>query len=673
MSPSFYLPLQWSILPESRSWIGTATQGAIYVSDLTGEAEYLNFESIRNGDATSASLKSEDFFPSMIGMLSESTEACDAPCVFRAWASLPSQGTLIEFEVRESSGTLDWHLLRELTIGGSPWEIIATPVGDALMVSDLSNQRVMKVNLSDESTETLELNTVVGPMSVSTDGASLFVSRPLLRDAVILKVADFSGSSFTNLLAPSTSCIASCAPNADDQACEGLHPYNRQVCFDNAAQLSTNQIYDGLFLGLHTSHVAALGIGAGDQPWVSTCGEESRVYNEVFTVLGIQSGIRFVGAREDTGAFELISDSWCNEVRPGATTRPGVFVSALASPSDVLASDDDVDSVFSLLNVEVEGEADDAEPESFEVLVARWTLGDYRLSVTWEGLADGQLSRPLGGGVLTANGAGEVTLVDDLGLNLKRFDGVVQLGSDLRLTGECEVNEPCGDLLVVTEGLTLTDACLSAISAQDAEEAACLLERRIQSVVELDGNTYWELDREIPVECRPASGRIGYEVRAAREFSVVSDLKPYRVKPGERFGFGTTIGATEPIHAKFKDVDQDSPCATPEGLTRGETGTVQLLDANRVSKGTIWPTGIWSLSQSLDGLDFDFDLTLPSDLKVWRSETYGTSILLSLTGSNRLVYFRPLFEDGATVDNNPTDLFRTAEWYQDKSRFWLIQ
>ena len=672
MSPSFYLPLHWNILPESRSWIGSENQAAVYVSGLTGEVEFINFDQIRNGDARFAASRSADFFPTAVGTLSISADACEAPCVVKAWASLPSRGTVVEFEIIQSDGEADWQLLRELNVGGSPWEM-AAGLDETLILSDLSNQRIVKVHLADETTETLQLDSVVGPISVSTDGATLFVSRPQLRDALIVKLSDLSSSSFENFLAPTTSCIAACDPDAESEACDGLHPYNKQVCLDNSDKLTTSRSYEGLFLGLHTSHVVALGAGAGDQAWVSTCDEETRVYNEVFAVLGIQSGMRFVGARDDTGAFELITDSWCNEIRSGATTRPSVFLSALESPSDVLSSQEELDPVFSLLDVEVAGETDEDEPDSFEVIVARWALGDYRFSVTWEGLSDGQLSRPLGGGVLTANGDGEVRLVDDLGLNLKRFDEVVQLGADLRLGGACEPEEPCGDLLVVTEGLTLTDACLNAISAQDEDEAACLLERRIESVVELDGNTYWELDREIPSECRPTSGRIGYEVRAAREFSVVSDLKPYRVGPGERFGFGTRQGATEPIHVKFRDVDGDSPCATPEGLVRGETGTVQLLDGNRVSQGTTWPTGIWSLSQSLDGLDFDFDLTLPSDLKVWRSETHGTIILLSLTGSNRLVYFRPLFGEGATVDNNPIDLFRSAEWYQDKSRFWLIQ
>ena len=147
----------------------------------------------------------------------------------------------------------------------------------------------------------------------------------------------------------------------------------------------------------------------------------------------------------------------------------------------------------------------------------------------------------------------------------------------------------------------------------------------------------------------------------------------YRVGPGERFGFGTSIGAREPIHLKFKDVESVSPCAPPEGLSRGETGTLQLLGANRISAGTSWPSGVWKLNQSSDGIAFDIDLSLPSDLKVWRSEQYGTGVLMSLTGSNRLIYFRPVFAEGTSDTVSPLDVFRSPEWYQDTSRFWLIQ
>ena len=673
MSPSFYLPLSIGIAPEARSWIGSPNQAALYVSGLTGEVELLSFNRIRNGDGVSATSRSDDFFADSVGMLTKSPSVCELPCVVRAWATLPTLGKVVEFEITEAGEGFLWTLLREVEVGGSPWELTISSDDAFILGSDLSDQRIFKVTLASGDVETVDMGSVIGPIRLTTNGENLLVTRPDLRDAIVLSVADMSRSQVSNFLAPDTSCVAACNPESSLPKCEGLHPYNRQVCMNDFNQLQSAGTYDGIYLDLRTSHVVAMGEGAGDPAWVSTCDEADRSYSEVFIVLGLQSGMRFIGQHQDTGTFELITDSWCKSLRQGATSRPEVLVSALGSPMDLLEPSEDLDAIISLLTVDIETEGDEEASESFDVLAARWALGDYRLSVTWEGLSDGQLSRPLGGGVLTADSNGDVTLIDDLGLNLVRFEEVVKLGADLRMQGKCDSDEPCGDLLVVTEGLTLTDACLSALQTEDIEEAACLLERRIEDIVENEGNTFWELDREIPEACRPSSGRIGYEVRAAREFSVVSNLKPYRVGPGESFGYGTATGATEPVHLKFQDVEQGNACASPSGLARGETGTLQLLDANRVSQGSTWPTGIWSLSQSIDGLDFDFDLTLPSDLKVWRSETHGTGILLSLTGSNRLIYFQPIFGEGATVETNPTDLFRTAEWYQDKSRFWLIQ
>ena len=35
----------------------------------------------------------------------------------------------------------------------------------------------------------------------------------------------------------------------------------------------------------------------------------------------------------------------------------------------------------------------------------------------------------------------------------------------------------------MTDGLTLSDACLDALQTQDSDEASCLLERRVEAVV----------------------------------------------------------------------------------------------------------------------------------------------------------------------------------------------
>ena len=121
-------------------------------------------------------------------------------------------------------------------------------------------------------------------------------------------------------------------------------------------------------------------------------------------------------------------------------------------------------------------------------------------------------------------------------------------------------------------------------------------------------------------------GGSGYEVRAAREFAVSSDRRVYRVGPGQRFGFGTSIGAREPIHLRFKDVESDSPCAPPEGLSPAKQAPFSYLAPIESLLEQLGHPAFGRLSQSSDGIVFDIDLSLPSDLKVWRSELYGTGV-----------------------------------------------
>ena len=49
---------------------------------------------------------------------------------------------------------------------------------------------------------------------------------------------------------------------------------------------------------------------------------------------------------------------------------------------------------------------------------------------------------------------------------------------------------------------------------------------------------------------------------------------------------GRPLVRVNPFTSRFKDVESGNPCAPPEGLVRGETGTLQLLGANRISAGS---------------------------------------------------------------------------------------
>ena len=118
----------------------------------------------------------------------------------------------------------------------------------------------------------------------------------------------------------------------------------------------------------------------------------------------------------------------------------------LLSPQPISAPSEELDATVSMLTVNVANDSEEEPTDSFDVLAARWTLGDYRLSITWKTSRQSAVG-PLGSGVLTPDSNGEVSL-GYLGLNLTRFEDEVQLGADLRLRGECGADEACGDLLV---------------------------------------------------------------------------------------------------------------------------------------------------------------------------------------------------------------------------------
>ena len=100
--------------------------------------------------------------------------------------------------------------------------------------------------------------------------------------------------------------------------------------------------------------------------------------------MGIQNGMRFIGKERESGAYELISDSWCKTLRTGASTNIEVLSAALAPPGEVIAEGADIDSVFTVFEVDPNAGQDDVEPEDvidpFKLMVARWVVGDHRLA-----------------------------------------------------------------------------------------------------------------------------------------------------------------------------------------------------------------------------------------------------------------------------------------------------
>ena len=53
----------------------------------------------------------------------------------------------------------------------------------------------------------------------------------------------------------------------------------------------------------HAKRVVAMGAGAGDDAWFSTCDEVNRYYDEVFIVVGLQKVCASSVKSQDTGAF----------------------------------------------------------------------------------------------------------------------------------------------------------------------------------------------------------------------------------------------------------------------------------------------------------------------------------------------------------------------------------
>ena len=120
MSPAFYLPLSWDIQAEARSWEST-TGGALYVSGLSGEVEFVDFLSARDGLSVSQSTtRSGALFSAGVGNIRRSPEECTAPCVAKAWATIPSAGEVVEFTIIRESAGYQWTSDRVLSVGRYP-------------------------------------------------------------------------------------------------------------------------------------------------------------------------------------------------------------------------------------------------------------------------------------------------------------------------------------------------------------------------------------------------------------------------------------------------------------------------------------------------------------------------------------------------------------------------
>ena len=208
MSPAFYLPLSWDIQAEARSWEGTTRRlrkrserrsGICRLSQRTGRLS-----------VSQSTTRSDTLFSAGVGNIRRSSEACSAPCVAKAWATIPSAGEVVEFTITRESTGYAWISERVISVGGAPWDLEVASDNSRLVGTDLEGQRIFSINLSDESIQSLSIGTIAGPISLSTDNQVLLVTRPQLEDALLLDTVDLSGEAFANISGPALSCVASC-------------------------------------------------------------------------------------------------------------------------------------------------------------------------------------------------------------------------------------------------------------------------------------------------------------------------------------------------------------------------------------------------------------------------------------------------------------------------------
>ena len=121
MSPAFYLPLSWDIQAEARSWEST-TGGALYVSGLSGEVEFVDFLSARDGLSVSQSTtRSDTLFSAGVGNIRRSSEDCSAPCASpKPGRQFQVQGEVVEFTINRESAGYAWTSDRVISVGGAP-------------------------------------------------------------------------------------------------------------------------------------------------------------------------------------------------------------------------------------------------------------------------------------------------------------------------------------------------------------------------------------------------------------------------------------------------------------------------------------------------------------------------------------------------------------------------
>ena len=455
---------------------------------------------------------------------------CAPPCVGHVYVALAGLGQIVEVEVQ--TGALIPSRLFD--VGGEPSHLAIHPAGTFLYATD--GDEVIQIPLQGSSlAQRRALGSEGGALAVSTNGKQLLVSRPQLRDVVLLSPADSAALALQNgntRDAPTPACLRDCA-NLNAATCSAAHPSEQALCVGTTDYQQPAATYPGIYVDLLPAQILPLGDGAGHPPLRVTCidsngsSDHIRNYQEFAMLVGFDGTIKFLGLQsDDTDAVlpDVVSSGFCR----------GTVVSPM-TPRDAVGIRDSV--VADYLDTCVNAPAgmsrtlcikDDSLSAGVLAFGRQAASSFFRLN--WEAIV---LDRSGNGAVLQSDGTLFDHEVDLAGLD-------VRVGDIVEIRTHGRVDSSCG-------------------------EALCGLERRLTAIDNSSGGTIMTLDKPLNPACfRGTNPALAYRIRVADAFMVTPPSGPTeRLKLGQLYGPGRDPGRGQRISFKLKQLATHSdlsPC-----------------------------------------------------------------------------------------------------------------
>lgn len=586
VAPSVFNPLRIPVGPNPSDIIASDDGRVVVVLDPIGEALRL----VQADERLVVRDEADEVYVFPLGPsgslpvdLEDDPMRCDAPCVGGFFASLSAAGEILELRILDESNDEEppryrIGLSRIYAIGGRPQRIAASLDGRWLFVTDAASDEVVRIDRQSGESERREVGASPSDIAVSGDGTALLVARPGFRDLLIFE--NISGTwdqlAADSRLAPPLSCLSECSEL--DEACIGAHPASRQVCLDEAGDLTASaESYDALFLGVIPRRLITFSVERGQRPLVVSCAvgsgagavEESRLIDEYAIVIsesnfGRSSSTRWVALRDRVGEDaspldpRIVENGDCEPSAIQLGFPPLRFIDRedgsgerldrSAALGDFLTECPEVPDLrrFECLNPVEDGEVVD---DSVGVVVASGQLqGNVEWRLEWEGRF---LNRRGAQGTLLVGG--RVLSDEDLDLaeNQVRVNDIVR---------------------VLTRPRLLDDGCVAALGSTRGTADACNFERRVIGLrsAEALGREFGGLLLDgdpLPLACFSGDRAVSYEVRAGDSFVVgrSDQANVGRVGIGERFGPGGESGQQSGISFAIRDdllgdVDERDAC-----------------------------------------------------------------------------------------------------------------